>query len=382
MRKSPEACRGCGEEALEALGPAGLRPGSVTSDSRLHPTPAFLHRCRVCGLLQKLGTPGLQTEASAIYEAYAPHLLSDGREQVVFDPAGLPVTRTARALGACLPELPARGRLLDFGCGNGAFLRSAGSQLPGWELQGLDVSDHHRAAVESIPGVSGFHAGSLAGLTGGPFDLVVAWHVVEHLQDPEAELTSLRHRLKPGGRLLISVPDVTRNPFDLAVIDHLSHFTGPGLEHLLARSGYRVLLDGRSWIHNCLTYLVEAGDASDLPAGPPAPREPWDWLGETLAHFESVTRDQDYVLFGTGMASIWLLGQLGRRPTVIWDEDEAKVGKALLGIPITRPWSDPFGLPMLMPFRLELATPILGRLKARSAHLSQVRFVLPKGADL
>ena len=50
-------------------------------------------------------------------------------------------------------ELPARGRLLDLGCGNGSFLSAWSRLVPGWSLAGSEVSDKYRREVESIPGV-------------------------------------------------------------------------------------------------------------------------------------------------------------------------------------------------------------------------------------
>ncbi len=51
-----------------------------------------------------------------------------------------------------LANLPAKGRLLDFGCGKGAFLARFQHQHPGWELSGSDVSERYRAFVEPLTG--------------------------------------------------------------------------------------------------------------------------------------------------------------------------------------------------------------------------------------
>jgi hypothetical protein len=81
----------------------------------------------------------------------------------------------------------------------------------------------------------------------------VLWHVLEHLRDPGAMLAQVHRLLRPGGTLLVGVPNfgslearLCRDKwFHLDVPRHLAHFTRCGLEGALDQAGLRVC--GRGW---------------------------------------------------------------------------------------------------------------------------------------
>jgi len=69
----------------------------------------------------------------------------------------------------------------------------------------------------------------------GYYDAVVLTQVLEHVPDPLAVLTEIRRVLKPGGRLLLSVPltaPLHGEPW------HFFHFTHHGIQQLAAQTGY------------------------------------------------------------------------------------------------------------------------------------------------
>jgi SAM-dependent methyltransferase len=84
----------------------------------------------------------------------------------------------------------------------------------------------------------------LADLPAAAFDVITAWHVVEHLEEPAAVLSRLVESLKPGGSMLIAVPNAeglfARLSFDHWVWTmpwHLHYFTHRSLEQMLTRCG-------------------------------------------------------------------------------------------------------------------------------------------------
>ncbi len=80
--------------------------------------------------------------------------------------------------------------VLDFGCGNGGFIREAGN-IP-WRIFGFDkpeVMDHFGIRYNE-----------------GPYDVVTAFHVLEHLDDPIGVLRKIKDNLVVGGQLIIEVP--------------------------------------------------------------------------------------------------------------------------------------------------------------------------------
>ena len=72
------------------------------------------------------------------------------------------------------------------------------------------------------------------------FDLVCAFEVLEHLPDDAAALAAWRELLRPGGRLLISVPaGLRRFGASDKLVGHVRRYERPGLVELLVRSGFR-----------------------------------------------------------------------------------------------------------------------------------------------
>ena len=118
-------------------------------------------------------------------------------------------------LPAWLADRPARGELLDVGCGTGAFLEAA--RRRGWKIAGTEISPEAARAASRLLGVEVF-CGELASarLESDRFDLVTLWHVLEHVADPSATLSECARVLSPGGVMVVAVPNVESRVFNLA----------------------------------------------------------------------------------------------------------------------------------------------------------------------
>jgi len=95
------------------------------------------------------------------------------------------------------------GRILDVGCGLGWLLSGLES---GWEKHGVEVS---RFAAGHARKFGTIYVGSLeeAKYRDGFFDVVVMYHVVEHMEDPVRAIVEVRRIVRPGGKLLLGSPD-------------------------------------------------------------------------------------------------------------------------------------------------------------------------------
>lgn len=105
-------------------------------------------------------------------------------------------------------KLEEGGRLLDFGSARGTFLgellkRGYGDR---WDFKGIDINPDEIAM--GIAAGNPVECGSVDGRhpPGASFDVVTAFSVLEHLQDPVAALKDLARILKPGGEFLAIVP--------------------------------------------------------------------------------------------------------------------------------------------------------------------------------
>jgi 2-polyprenyl-3-methyl-5-hydroxy-6-metoxy-1,4-benzoquinol methylase len=100
-----------------------------------------------------------------------------------------------------------KGKLMDVGCGNGRML-SLGRKL-GWQAMGLEVdpSAARTARAQGLDVLEGSYT-RLAEFR-QQFDCIICSHVLEHVHDPQDMLIKLAEALKPGGTLLLSLPNAT-----------------------------------------------------------------------------------------------------------------------------------------------------------------------------
>ncbi|VVM06541.1 hypothetical protein MAMC_01139 [Methylacidimicrobium cyclopophantes] len=111
-------------------------------------------------------------------------------------------TRHAVALRLATETAPPRGALLDFGCGDGHFLRQCALRRPDLRLFGFDPG-WEGASSEGCVIVR-----SLAELPDHQCDAICAFEVLEHLFESELDefFSESRRLLRPGGRWILSVP--------------------------------------------------------------------------------------------------------------------------------------------------------------------------------
>ena len=112
---------------------------------------------------------------------------------------------------AFLELIDPRGlRVLDLGCGggyNGALLKRAGArEVVGVELD-AGAAAQARKRLDAVVQGDLAHL-DLAQLGDEPFDAILASDVLEHLADPEAVLARALTHLRPGGAVVVSLPNV------------------------------------------------------------------------------------------------------------------------------------------------------------------------------
>jgi 2-polyprenyl-3-methyl-5-hydroxy-6-metoxy-1,4-benzoquinol methylase len=144
-----------------------------------------------------------------------------------------------------IQRLVPQGRLLDVGCGRG--LLPALMRDRGWAVQGTELSPtaavHAREDLKIPVWVGDFQDCPFADAS---FDVVVLWHVLEHLREPLAALERCRQLLRPGGLLIVAVPNYAswqarlggRHWFHLDIPRHYHHFRVHLLVATLARFGF------------------------------------------------------------------------------------------------------------------------------------------------
>ena len=96
----------------------------------------------------------------------------------------------------------------------------------GFDVHGLEVSEQAVEGADSRAVVRIADDLVEAGYEAESFDQIVIWHVLEHLRDPRGTLIECHRLLKPGGRLVVAVPNAA---------SWQARFGGAGWVHLTQR---------------------------------------------------------------------------------------------------------------------------------------------------
>lgn len=172
------------------------------------------------------------------------------------------------------PMLPNK-KLLDFGCGAAGFLNKAqhlAGAVSGIELE-WRVAEHWDGQLTIHPDASSRE---------GEYDLITAFHVIEHLPDPRAMLKTLANMLADNGRMVIEVPsseDALLTLYDSEKFQnftywsqHLFLFNAETLRRLAEQAGLRIVTIQqyqRYPLSNSLHWLSQ---------GKPGGHQKWDFL--------------------------------------------------------------------------------------------------------
>ena len=140
------------------------------------------------------------------------------------------------------------GRLLDIGCGDGAFMMLC--REAGWTCAGVEVSQG-AAARARAKGCTVFSPTELGESTVGQYDVVTLVNVLETVTDPAAIVRALTQQIKPQGIIAVRVSNglfhqQMRAPvrwcgaqYDQAF--HLFSYSPNALRMLMETSGFEVL---------------------------------------------------------------------------------------------------------------------------------------------
>ena len=206
--------------------------------------------CESCGLVQADGAPS-DAELARFYtdsfevdrDAYLQSTARRGNREVQWLEGFVP---------------PAR--MLEVGCSWGKFMDVARSR--GWKVSGVELSEKSSAWARNELHLDVF-TGKLedSSFVGShAFDLVVSWHVIEHVPEPLSFLRACRSCLRPGGYLVLKTPNVAsavarfnRGAWSWAnPVTHLVLFSPKTLSKALEKSGFQLkqILTRRGDAHN------------------------------------------------------------------------------------------------------------------------------------
>lgn len=240
---------------------------SILSQRSRSGAPLRTVACRQCGLVWSDPRPhdtrqfyeqDYRLAYKRTYEPRAKHVLRAGQ---------VALSRFEK-IRSCLHG---RMRILDVGSGGGEFaylLKSLGHEVRGIEPnQGYATFAAKQYGLDITQGFIGD-----VDLPQASYDLITIWHVLEHTEDPRAVLRQLQCALRPGGLLLVEVPNVEatcQSPRGTFHEAHLYNFNAATLAWLANKAGLQPCATEYSADGGNLTVFFRSLDeaAGPMPVG-------------------------------------------------------------------------------------------------------------------
>lgn len=139
------------------------------------------------------------------------------------------------------------GKLLDIGCGTGAFL--ATMKAANWEVIGLEPDAGARQQVADLHNISVSPSEELFALAAKQFDVISMWHVMEHVHRLDKYAQQIHTILKDDGYFVVAVPNYTSGDAQhyqakwggYDVPRHLHHFSPASMKFFMEKNGFNIL---------------------------------------------------------------------------------------------------------------------------------------------
>jgi len=257
--------------------------------------------------------------------------------------------------------------ILEVGCAEGYFLEIArqrgGSNLV---LYGVELSEKYiEQAKRVVIGINLFQEPlELVEFGDVKYDLIVLRHVFEHLTDPEKCLKKIRKILKPDGLLYIEVPDSQNIEPSISRFyhhEHMLYFTPEVLTSYLGANAFKSLKTerfeenpiGSGFSYPVIRSISVADEIQYSKSFPGYAKNIYQQNdNQQKKYFKSLIAplqvkilnffmsNKKIGIFGAGPHTMDLLELLGQEKNYfskIFDNNQNKHGKTMLGIPIVKP---------------------------------------------
>jgi ubiquinone/menaquinone biosynthesis C-methylase UbiE len=205
------------------------------------PDDQAVYRCGTCGL--GVTRPAMP-DPSGLYDdrtsqSFLPYdtWFADRLKRIAF-------RKTARAIVSRVPPSP--NLWLDFGCGNGALTSAFAAEMKDRaSVVGMDFFEHRPPKIGSAQYVGYSQMSAFSEQA----DIVTCFHVVEHDDNAPAFLSRLKSLLRPGGLLVVEVPNIDciwtpwfgKNCDNWSLPFHRLHFSRSALRQALEAAGLKVV---------------------------------------------------------------------------------------------------------------------------------------------
>lgn len=224
-------CRLCGLNQFKAF-----LEKQVTANKEKY----SLIQCKKCSFVSVYPIPGDETLA-----VYYDSNYWEGQQAEKSSYMHLLFSIRARSILNKLKKyLPSKGRILDWGAGDGAWVRLL--RRHGFDAWGIDPFSIPQKTDFLIPGTL-----NSAEFPDSYFDAVTCFHVLEHVKNPLNEVKEALRILRPGGIMIVEIPNIASWGFSLFKMNwqplqiptHVNHFSPETLQKAFQLAGNVEMLE-------------------------------------------------------------------------------------------------------------------------------------------
>lgn len=302
------SCLICGGRGFIAVGDFAFGWWETSGPAAARRTCVYhLLTCDVCG--------HVRVDAAAVARDYGAgfvaslYALPQTPERPGVEDAGVADAMAEILAYADMAEAPL-GRIVDFGCGDGALLTVLRDRLgaPADRLLGVDFAP--RLVGIPVAAVDLNRLEEAGALPGDGFDAAFCVQTLEHLIDPRGFLRGLRRRAGPGARLYLEVPEHARltaaaaQRADLLSAQHLHYFSLRTLRLLTESCGWTVIKADVDGVETCprARLLAVAAPVDDTHIATLAVRRSFDdmWRRAAAVLLQAAEGPEKPALWGLG----------------------------------------------------------------------------------
>jgi SAM-dependent methyltransferase len=296
----------------------------VTSDVKRSNFIPVLCECSNCSHIFKIINIELLSSINLIYANYEIYKLSNGQPELINFTNNISKNQTL----INFIELkinksnPGKKLWLDYGCGNGSLIDEV-KILYGesFFIEGYD---------QYVESTRNDITNKIENLESKVYDVISLVHVLEHVEQPVQLVKSLLKKLKQDGFIVINIPNIIMNPYDLFVVDHLHHFNKYSL-NMISRILGNIKIDYYDLIDNQILAIVSNSKLqNNVNLNNVNLKSILQFTDNKIEAINSI-RDS-YYMFGTSVASQFLINNSTGKVINYIDENLNKIGKELNGI--------------------------------------------------
>lgn len=222
------------------------------------------------------------------------------------------------------------GKILDFGCSNGAMLAPLLKSETKFDVYGTDVKNHIDKNLSTKKNFKGFIPLKKIFNSKIKFDYIFLIHVFEHLPDIKNFLINIKKILSKKGKIIIQIPNYSQNPFDLLIYDHTYHYNKTSLRRIFNKYSFDYKIDDKLILGEFYIQIFNSKKLTNTSSLNSYLNETMNKVKWLKNQFKMINKYEHISIMGSSVTSLIAINNLKKGKLLkVYDEDKHRIGKKL-----------------------------------------------------